>query len=173
MKKNLQIWSDIVSRWSSHCLIPLITSSLLLLSRFEGTHTSKREIMTPLQPHLRLNADACLRDAACHLYYCSQPIRVWVFGSVASKEERAPVHWINGVNNSLWRFSDYAQTEWPHSTGRQTKTAQSTASTQKTNQYTPKNKPANTGESSIETPKKLLSYASRNSVQRSGTYTDL
>lgn len=164
MKKNLQIWSDRVSRWSSHCLIPLITSSLLLLSRFEGTHTSKREIMTPLQPHLRLNADACLRDAACHLYYCSQPIRVWVFGSVASKEERAPVHWINGVNNSLWRFSDYAQTEWPHSTGRQTKTAQSTASTQKTNQYTPKNKPANTGESSIETPKKLLSYASRNSV---------
>lgn len=95
------------------------------------THTSKREIMTPLQPHLHLNADVCLQDAACHLYYCSQPIRVWVFGSVASKEERAPVHWINGVNNSLWRFSDYAQTESPHSTGRQTKTAQSKTSTQR------------------------------------------
>lgn len=122
-----------LERQSIPLVLPLSDTFDYILSVvvIEGTHTSKREIMTPLQPHLHLNADVCLQDAACHLYYCSRPIRVWVFGSVASKEERAPVHWINGVNNSLWRFSDYAQTESPHSTGRQTTTAQSKTSTQR------------------------------------------
>lgn len=109
-------------------------SSMLLLPLFEGTHASDREIMTPLQSHLRVNADACLQDAARHSYYCSQPIRVWVRERGVERRNGAPVRWINGVNNSLWRFSDYAPTESPHSTGRQTKTAQSGTSTQKTQQ---------------------------------------
>lgn len=71
------------------------------------------------------------------------------FGERSVEGGAAPVRWINGVNNSLWRFSDYAHTDSPHSTGRQTKTAQSKKSTPKTHKYTHKNMFTNTGESSM------------------------
>lgn len=131
-----------------HFLMSLMTFSLLLLLLFEGAHTSKRKIRRSLESHLHINAEACLQDAACHSYCFIQPRRVWGL-KCGVEGGAAPVRWINGVNNSLWRFSDYAHTDSPHSTGRQTKTAQSKRSTPKTHTYTHKNMFTNIGGSSM------------------------
>lgn len=109
--------------------------SAAALSCFEGTDISDKKIMRSLPLHRRRNADACIHVTICHSYCLRRLIRVWVWGCVAWNEERSPVCWINGVNNSLRRFSDYAHTDSHHSGGRQTKTAQSKPATHRTHTY--------------------------------------
>lgn len=120
-RKRCRFGATRIPIWSSVSLISLIKPSVLqnlALPCFEGIDISDKKIMRSLQSHLRINADARTHVALCRSYRFSWLIRVWVWGRVVWNEERSPVSWINGVNNSLWRFSDYAYTDSPHSTGR-------------------------------------------------------
>lgn len=96
--------------------------------------------MRSLQSHLQVNADAASRmQRATRVIIASRPGLGLRGGWCGEHGGAAPVPRINGVNDSLWRVSDYAHTDSPHSTGKQTESAQSDTSTQKTHKYTRNN----------------------------------
>lgn len=116
--------------WLSH-----LSCRLLLSPVWRDRSIWQENIEIPSIPPAHKMQMLAFHFALGHLYYYNPLIRVWVLGRVVWNEERSPACWINGVNNSLWRFSDYALTDSPHSTGRQTKTAQSKLSTHRTHIY--------------------------------------